>query len=366
MNIKSSIIIHANKVELIIPINSKKYKQLNFELKYENSELVEILLDTVDNLMKKNEEFEKRITALEEKVFGIKKNENETKNEENEFKGKIENLTNTKTIKPHTSYISNIILLQNGKIASSSLDCYIKIYKKDTFEEEISIKENSHVDWIEQIKDGTLISCPRDKTIRLYEINDKSYKNINIINESSSSWKMKELKNGKLISTMDNSEIKVWIKKDNTLESEFTLKNGGESYDILEVRKNEVVALSGNNINFYDLNKRDKINSISGFESFIGNVGKKFCLANDELLLVCGCNNIFLVDYKAYQLINKISCEGIKTLYKLTNNFILSGQENGDIRQWQCNGRDTKLFSYKKEAQNSKVNSIFNLNNILF
>ena len=111
LNIKSSIIIHANKVELIIPINSKKYKQLNFELKSENSELVEILLDTVDNLMKKNEEFEKRITALEEKVFGIKKKENETKNEGNEFKGKIENLTNINTIKPHSTYISNIIFL---------------------------------------------------------------------------------------------------------------------------------------------------------------------------------------------------------------------------------------------------------------
>ena len=53
LNIKSSIIIHANKVELVIPIISKKYKLLNFELKYENSELVEILLDTVDNLMKR-------------------------------------------------------------------------------------------------------------------------------------------------------------------------------------------------------------------------------------------------------------------------------------------------------------------------
>ena len=224
LNIKSSIIIHANKVELIIPINSKKYKQLNFELKSENSELVEILLDTVDNLMKKNEEFEKRITALEEKVFGIKKKEKETKNEDNVFKGKIENLTNTKTFKPHTNYISNIILLQNGKLASSSLDCYIKIYNKDAFEEEISIKENSCVDWIEQIKDGTLISCPRDKTIRLYEINDKSYKSINVINESSSAWKMKELENGKLISTMSNSDIKIWIKKNNTLEYEFSLR----------------------------------------------------------------------------------------------------------------------------------------------
>ena len=176
---------------------------------------------------------------------------------------------------------------------------------------------------------------------------------------------MKELKNGKLISTTDNSEIKVWIKKDNTIECEFTLKNGGESYDILEVRNNEVVALSGNNINFYDLNKRDKINSISGFESFKLNLGKKFCLVNDELLLVCGTNNIFLVDYKAYQLINKIGCESIVILYKLSNNFILSGQYNGDINQWQCNGRDIKLYSYKKTAHNSNVDSIFYLNNIL-
>jgi len=53
LNIKSSIIIHANKIELVISINLKKYKQINFELKQENSELIEILLDTIDNLMKK-------------------------------------------------------------------------------------------------------------------------------------------------------------------------------------------------------------------------------------------------------------------------------------------------------------------------
>ena len=162
-------------------------------------------------------------------------------------------------------------------------------------------------------------------------------KNINVINESSSEWKMKELENGKLISTMDNSDIKIWIKKNNTLECEFSLKNGGVSYDFLEIRKNEVVALSGNNINFYDLNKRDKICSISGFESFNLNPGKKFCKAKDELILVCGTNNIFLVDYLAHQLISKIECEGIIGLYKLSNNFIFSGQNNGDIKEWKCN-----------------------------
>ena len=363
LKIKQSLSIQSDKAILSIPINSTKYKQICFELKYENAELVEILLDTIDKLMKKNEDFQKRLLALEEKVFG--KKEKETKKENDEFKGKFENLTNTKTIQPHTYYISNIILLQNNKLATSSLDGYIKIYNKDTFEPEISIKENSCVDWIEQIKDGTLISCPRDNTIRLYEIKDKSYNTINVLKESSSAWKMKELQSGKLISSMSNYDIKVWIKKNDTLECEFIIPNGGESYDILEIRKNEVVALSSTNVNFYDLNKRDKIYSISGFEPFNLNPGRKFCKANDELLLVCGSNNIFLVDIKSYQLISKIECQNIVTLYKISNDFILSGQSNGDIKQWQCIGRETKLFSNKNKGNNSHVRAFLKLNEII-
>jgi len=146
-------------------------------------------------------------------------------------------MINTKTIKPLGQYISNIILLQNGNLASSSLDHYIKIYNKNTFEEQISIKENNCVDWIEQIKVGSLISYPRDKAIRIYEINDKSYKNINVIKPDSCAWKIKELQNSKLVSTMSNSDIKIWIKKDNNLECKFILKNGEESYDILETNQ---------------------------------------------------------------------------------------------------------------------------------
>ena len=57
LKIKQSISIQINKAILSIPINSRKYKQISFELKYENSELVEILFDTIDKLVKKNEDF---------------------------------------------------------------------------------------------------------------------------------------------------------------------------------------------------------------------------------------------------------------------------------------------------------------------
>ena len=366
LKIKSSIYIQANKATLSIPINSRKYQQLCFELRYENSELVEILLDTIDKLVTKNEEFEKRISKLEEAVFNQKKKEIKQKApEQKDFEGKFENMTNVKTIKPHTSYISNIISLQDNKIATSSLDYYIKIFNKDTWEEIISIKENSYVDWIEQIKDGTLISCPRDKTIRFYEINDKSYKNINTIQDNASAWKMKELENGKLISTMSDSNIKIWMKKNNTIECKFVLNNGGESYDILEIKNNEIVALSGNNLNFYDLDKRDKIYSLSGFESFYLNPGRKFCKVNDKILLVSGNNNLFLVDIQSYQMIKKIICNLIITLYKISDNLVLSGQSNGDIKQWECNGKDIKLYSYKNKAHQGNIMGILKINNFI-
>ena len=97
LKIKQSLSFQMNKAILSIPINSRKFKQISFELINENSELVETLFDTINKLIKKNEEFEKRLSILEEKVFGKKENEKEkeTKNENDDFKGKFENLTNT-------------------------------------------------------------------------------------------------------------------------------------------------------------------------------------------------------------------------------------------------------------------------------
>ena len=59
LKIKSTISIQQSKAKLTILLNSRKYKQISFELKYENSELVEILLDTIDKLIKKIQNLKK-------------------------------------------------------------------------------------------------------------------------------------------------------------------------------------------------------------------------------------------------------------------------------------------------------------------
>ena len=53
------------------------------------------------------------------------------------------------------------------------------------------------------------------------------------------------------------------------------------------------------------------------------------------------------------------------TLYKISNDFVLSGQENRDIKQWQFIGREIKLFSYKNKGYSLYIMAFFKLNDIL-
>ena len=52
LKIKPSLSFQMNKALLTIPINSRKYKEISFELKNENSELVGIFFDTNNKLIK--------------------------------------------------------------------------------------------------------------------------------------------------------------------------------------------------------------------------------------------------------------------------------------------------------------------------
>ena len=76
LKIESTISIQSSKAILTIPINSRKYKQISFELKYEISELVEILLDTVDKLIKKKYRIWKKNKSFRRKSICQKRERN--------------------------------------------------------------------------------------------------------------------------------------------------------------------------------------------------------------------------------------------------------------------------------------------------
>ena len=76
----------------------------------------------------------------------------------------------------HSSKITAVCFLKDGSLASASDDKYVYIYNKNTFEKEITIKENKRIDYININKDGILIVCLSGTYLYLYEIKNKNIK----------------------------------------------------------------------------------------------------------------------------------------------------------------------------------------------
>lgn len=84
--------------------------------------------------------------------------------------------TKIKNINFHLCEASCVILLSDGRIASSSFDRTIKIYNIKDYHCDISIEEHKDaVISIAQLDNGKLVSCSDDKTIRIWTISNLSY-----------------------------------------------------------------------------------------------------------------------------------------------------------------------------------------------
>ena len=82
----------------------------------------------------------------------------------------------------HSSKISSVCFLKDGRIASSSIyDHLLLIYNKITYKIEIKIKEDKSIYYMNITRDGILIACLGGIFAKLYEINGKEYKIIQTI-----------------------------------------------------------------------------------------------------------------------------------------------------------------------------------------
>ena len=110
------------------------------------------------------------------KTFQNQKNK-EKKKKKKQKKRTIYLKKNFKTLKNHTGYINHLSKLNDGRLASCSDDCNLNIYKKESFELQISIKP--HSDWIysfTELSDGRIITCFADKTMKKIKLNEDKYK----------------------------------------------------------------------------------------------------------------------------------------------------------------------------------------------
>jgi len=279
-------------------------------------------------------------------------------------KNYIKNLSNNLSIKAHNNMITSLIKLNDGRLASSAFDDFIKIYQKFKFIEEIKIKENAHILFINQFSNNIFVSCIMNGTLKFYKFEGKNLINFQIHNSKNSIIsKIKELKNKKLISVSDSFEILIWeLNKNENYFIEFILKDEDEIWDFLEIRFNIIVVdiCDQNIINFWDLNQKQKIKTIDSIEIF-GNYGNKFSLLNENILLY-GSDSIYVIDLINFNIINNFSTDFYSNSLLVLNNNIFSVHNNGNIYQWKFENNKLIIVNEIIKAHQNKILNIIQYN----
>ena len=167
-------------------------------------------------------------------------------------------LTNIKTINTQNSGIYHLSILKNGDFASSSSDGELTIYDKKTFDSKLIINEHYiALYYFTQLKNGNIITCSGDKTMKIIKINNDKYNVIQTINCDSPIYKVIEIKN--LISVSNKGLMQIWEKsKINNKYNNVTnviIQKTYSSCNILQLSNNEIVTASRKDkiLKFWDL-----------------------------------------------------------------------------------------------------------------
>ena len=341
----------------------KKCNNYNYEIIQNIKNIEKIKFSSPDfssckNIFEKGKIFISFYTIKENNVNTIK-GENEIiinqniKNpiKEHNKKFNIINLKISNTLTYHLNYVNQIILLQDGRIASSSSDKSILIYNKENYSVELEIKDlNDCVYNIIQGSNGYIFASIRYGLISIFKLTSlTSYQNVQNIKEHNKGVnKIIELKDGRFVSCSNDKTIKIW-KFNNQLILEKTINHINEINSILELKENEVVTISNGSIIFWNVNESKIISEIKEINcTWCWNIITK--LSND-LLIIVGKEFIYLISINEYNLIRKIDINSpCYSVCYLINGNLLTGHSNGYIKQWNLNNNIFNFIGEKKNA----------------
>jgi len=175
-----------------------------------------------------------------------------------------------------------------------------------------------------------------------------------------------ELENENLISVSSDNSVRIWNKNNNNEYNSNILIEEDIIVDVLEIKNNIIVydCCYKNYIIFYDLNKNEKIKKINIDFVNDGLNNHRYCKMNKNILLYGSNKKIYILDINEYNIINSINInETYITLFKLSENMILSGNKEGNIIQYKFDNNNLEKISYKNKAHNNWINGLYYLKN---
>ena len=182
---------------------------------------------------------------------------------------------NFKVLNNHTNYVAYLSQLKDGRLASTSSDYCLNIYKRETFELQLSIKEDtSSPRSFTEISNERIFACYDNGIIRLIKlIGEDKYQVEQVLKEHSSlARKIIEIKENELISVAYDGTMKIWkLNNENKFICIKTINfQSNNSYcNILKLNENEFVVSSYSDkcIKFYNLDNYSNIATINNIET---------------------------------------------------------------------------------------------------
>ena len=322
------------------------------------------------------------IQNLKKNSSDLIKNYGKLYDEGNKFIILLQNIRNSNNIKNffkcinnHSDTINYLGKLKDGRLVSCSDDYTLKIFKKNTFEIQLSIKEHSkRVNSFTQINDGRIISCSGDETMKIIKlIKDDIYEiHQTLIGHTNDVFKIIEIRKNELISISRDKTMKIWIlNNENKFECITTLvfENKVSNGNILKLNEKEFVTSSclDESLTFwnsYNYQNITTLNNISTPWSL-----KTLCLLEKDILCVGGRNSkgFYIIKISTHQVIKTIngSITTIWTVEKCMDDLILCSIDHDgkhNLVKYKFKDGNFNEITEKVKAHNKNIHSCVEIN----
>lgn len=200
------------------------------------------------------------------------------------------------TITAHTETVSALVLLHDGRLASSSIDSTIKVFNLQTFNCELTISEEKvEYPFISLLPNGNILTCSDKGDIYIYSIYKNSY---NLVHKISKAHRKGEhdywisviipITNERFASGSSDSLIKIW--------------NNNEPYNCIST-------LEGNKSEIISILQMKKLHFL--------------ITASKDSLRIWS-----LITYQCITVINKVECFDTGGIMEISNNRVIIGGEH--------------------------------------
>ena len=228
-----------------------------------------------------------------------------------------------------------------------------------------------------QLVSGDLASCSRDKTIKIFSINENEYKVKQILTyHTDEVTDIIELKNNKLASCSLDKSVIIYNKLADEYEKESSLSineiNG-------EIRNGPIIQTKDNEICYYEERRIPKYNSIYFInlskEKIIEKINNitascyhsSLLMISKDLLFITGKGEISVVNVNSHKLIwtkNFMNSSWINAACMLNKDTILTGDDKARLIQWKIDYDNiTKSKKISEKTLNEKIFTISKLGN---